>query len=126
MSRRLNFALGSFVIAAIFLAFANFGGSDEGDNGGWTEYGIALAVALVAAALVFWLAARYTGEGAALVFAVLSAITVVAFWLGVTPVFAGAAAYLTLGQETRTTRGTATLVLAGLATVAFAVLCITG
>jgi hypothetical protein len=125
MSRRLNFALGSFVIAAIFLAFANFGGSAD-DNGGGKEYAITLAIVLAVAILVFWLVDRYSGDGAALVLAVLAAIAVVVFWLGLTPVFAGAAAYLALGESVRTTRGTLALALAGLATVAFAVLCFVG
>ena len=124
MSRKVSYALGSLVFAAIFLAIATFRGSD--DDQGTREYLISLAIAVVVGVIVFWLVDRFSGDGAALVLAVLAAIAVVVFWLGLTPVFAGAAAYLTLGESVRTSRGTLALALAGLATVAFAVLCFAG
>jgi uncharacterized membrane protein len=81
---------------------------------------------VVVAAVTFRLVDRFSGDGAALVFGVLAAIAVVVFWLGLTPVFAGAAAYLMLGEGPRTSRGTAALALSALATVAFVILSFVG
>ena len=135
MSRTLMFALGSLVVAAIFLAFANFGGEDG--QGGGREYAFTLVVDVVVAAILFWLAQRFLArpDTPALVLAALAAVALAVFWLGLTPVFAGAAAYLVLGPPAagaadeparRSGQRTAALGLASLATLAFAVLCFVG
>ena len=128
------FALGSLVVAAIFLAVATYSGDEDQ---GTREYVISLVVAAAAAAIVFFVVPRFLPQPdtPALVFAVLAAVAVVVFWLGLTPVFAGAAAYLVLGPPAagvsdeparRSGRRNAALALATLATLVFAVLCFVG
>jgi uncharacterized BrkB/YihY/UPF0761 family membrane protein len=128
------FALGSFVLAAVFLAFAYFSGDDDNST---RSYLIGLLIVGAATAIVFWLAPRFLPQPdtPALVLAVLAAVAVVVFWLGLTPVFAGAAAYLVLGPPAvgvseeparRSGRRNAALGLASLATLAFAIACVVG
>jgi hypothetical protein len=134
MSRLTTFAVGSVVLAAVFLAVANF--KDDEGEGGTGPYLIALAIAIAAAALLFWLARRYLDRPAtpALVFAILGAVSLVVFWLGLTPALAAAAAFLALEARdpARTGGGavpgtaTAALVLAALTLVAFVVVCLLG
>jgi hypothetical protein len=134
MSRLTTFAAGSFVLAAVFLAVANF--KDDEGEGGTGTYLITLLIALVAAVLLFWLARRYLDrpETPALVFAIVGAVSLVVFWLGVTPALAAAAAFLALESRDRARTdggrapGTATaaLALAALTLVAFVAVCIVG
>ena len=134
MSRRVMFALGSFVLAAVFLAFAYYSGDDDNST---RSYLIVLLIVAAATAIVFWLVPRYLAQPdtPALVLAVLAAVAVIVFWLGLTPVLSGAVAYLVLGPPAagvsdeparRSGRRNAALALATLATLAFAVVCIVG
>jgi asparagine N-glycosylation enzyme membrane subunit Stt3 len=133
MSRMTLFAAGSFVVAAVFLAFANFG--DDDGNGGTGPYFVTLGIALAAAVVLFWLARRFLERPStpALVFAIVGAVSLVVFWLGVTPALAAVAAYLGLESRQRpgeegggTGKATAAIAIAALTIVAFAVACIVG
>lgn len=134
MSRRVMFGLGSFVVAAPFLAVAYFRGDEDHST---RSYLIVLLIVAAVTAIVFWLVPRFLAQPdtPALVLSVLAVVAVVVFWLGLTPVFAGAAAYLVLGPPSagvseepaqRSGRRNAALALATLATLAFAVACIVG
>jgi uncharacterized membrane protein len=134
MSRLVTFAVGSFVLAAVFLAVANF--KDDEGEGGTGSYLITVVIAIAAAALLFWLARRYLDRPAtpALVLAILGVVSLAVFWLGVTPALAAAAAFLGLEARDRARTGgdaaprtaTAALVLAALTLVAFVAVCIVG
>jgi hypothetical protein len=127
MSRATAFAAASFVLAAVGLAFGYFGGSNDVRG-----YLIVLAIdAVVAGALFWWLAPRYAERPAtpALVLAIVGAVSLVVFWLGLPPLFAGAAALLGVQARERgvgTGMASAALAVAGLTAVAFVVVCIVG
>ncbi len=128
MERRNLFALGSFALAAVLTAIGTFGGDDDHDIGEWL---FVLAVSLVAAVVVFWLAApRWRGsERASLVLAVLSAISIVVFWSGLPSVLAGGAALLALDARADgrgTAAGLISLLIAAGTVVAAVILAFTG
>ena len=130
MSRMTLFAAGSVALAAVFLAVANF--KDDEGEGGTGPYLITVAIAVAAAVVLFWLARRFLDAPStpALVLAILGAVSLVVFWLGVTPALAAVAAYLGLEARSRPGGGngktTAALALAALTAVAFVVVCIVG
>jgi hypothetical protein len=130
MSRMMLFAAGSVVLAAVFLAIANF--KDDEGNGGTGPYLITVAIAVAAALVLFWLARRFLDRPStpALVLAILGAVSLVVFWAGVTPALAAVAAYLALEARERSGGGdgkaTAALAVAALTVVAFVVVCIFG
>ena len=133
MSRAALFAAGGWILAAIGLALGYLTGDDPDKRG----YVIVLAIAAVAAALVAWLAPRFLErpDRPALVLAILSAVGLVVFWLGLTPILAAGAAYLALepraepasaAPAARVGLRNASLALASLATILFVVACIFG
>jgi hypothetical protein len=131
MSRLTQFALGSVVLAAVLTAIGQGVFGDSGEIGAWL---IELAAILVAAAIVFgWAVRRYggteTGSTAALVLAVLGAVSLAVFWLGLPSVLAGGAALLALDVRERggrTGAATGALVLAGLTVLVAVLLAIFG
>ncbi len=132
MSRVMLFAAGSVVLAAVFLAVAYF--KDDEGQGGTGSYLVALGIAVVAAAALFWLARRFLDRPStpALVLAILGAVSLVVFWAGATPALAAVAAYLGLEARERSGAGagdgkaTAAVAVAALTAVAFVVVCIFG
>ena len=132
MSRMTLFAAGSVVVAAVFLAVANF--KDDEGNGGTGPYLITVAISIAAAVALFWLARRFLDRPStpALVLAVVGAVSLVVFWSGVTPPLAAVAAYLGLEARERSEAGardgkaTAAVAVAALTAVAFVVVCIVG
>ncbi|HEY7003420.1 MAG TPA: hypothetical protein VH281_04005 [Gaiellaceae bacterium] len=125
---RTGFAVGAFVLTAILLAIGAFSGSDN-DVG---YYLVALAIAAVATAVVFWIVIpriRNLSTGA-LVLSIVAAITIIVFWLGLpVPLAAGAAL---LGLEARgrdpggDARATIALVIAALVVAAAVVVAFVG
>jgi hypothetical protein len=127
MSRRVPFALGSFALSAVLTAIGSFRGDEDNP---WRNWFIVLAIAAVAAAIVFWVVVPRIGnlDRGALILAIVGAITIIVFWTGVPPVVAGGATLLALeARERAATRlGTAALVIAALTMIAAVVLALFG
>ena len=127
MVRRNEIAAASVALAIVLLAIGAYSGSDD-DTG---YFLIASLVAIVAAVILFWVIVpriRRFGLGS-LILAILAAIALVVFWLGLPPVFAGAAVVLALAaraQQSETGMANAALVLAALAVVANVVVAFIG
>jgi hypothetical protein len=117
---RAAFALGALALTAILLAVGAFSGED--DDVGY--YLVALAIAAVTTAVVFWvIVPRITNLSVgALILAIIAAVTLVVFWLGIPVPFAAGAALLALEARGRqpggNTRASVALVLAVLVVVA--------
>ncbi len=119
-SRRIPFALAALVVAAILTAIGTFRGDDEHSLRTWL---VVLAISVVGAAIVFWgIVPRVDRFGrGALILAVVGALSLVVFWTGLPPIFAGGAALLALAARERgaeTGMASAALVLAALTVVA--------
>lgn len=128
MSRRLMFAVASIAVAAVLTLIGTFSGPD--DSPFWTWF-VVLAIILIGAAIVFWLVVPRIGNRSrgALILAIIGAVTVVVFWTGLPPIFAGAAALLAVTEREEggpSGAGTAALVLAALTVAAVAVVAFIG
>jgi hypothetical protein len=127
MSRRVPFALGSFVLSAILTAIGSFRGDDDH---AWRQWLIVLAIAAVATAIVFWVIVPRIGnpDRGALILAIVGAVTIIVFWTGVPVVIAGGATLLALDARERaaTRLSTAALVTAALTVIAAIVLAVFG
>ena len=127
MSRRVMFAVGSIALAAVLTLIGTFYGPD--DDAFWTWL-VVLGIILVGAAIVFWvIVPRITNlSRGALILAVVGALSVVVFWTGLPPIFAGGAALLALAaRESRPdAMATVALVLAALTVIAVSVIAFTG
>jgi hypothetical protein len=127
IARRTGIAVASVALAIVLLAIGAYSGSDD-DTG---YFLIASLVAIVAAVILFWVIVpriRRPGLGS-LILAILAAISIVVFWLGLPPVFGGAAVVLALAaraQQSEVGKANAALVLAGLAVVANVVIAFIG
>jgi hypothetical protein len=111
-------------VAAVLAAIGAYSGDDSHATRGFL---FVLAIVVVATAIIFYvIVPRVTRlDRGALIFAVVAAVSVVVFWLGLTPLLGGAAALLALGagrDSARSTASTAALVLAVVAVAAAAVL----
>jgi len=117
---RAAFALGAFGLTAILLAIGAFSGED--DDVGY--YLVALAIAAVATAVVFWFIVPRIGNLSlgALILAIVAAVALVVFWLGIPIPLAAGAALLAIEARARQpgsdTRASVALVLAVLVVAA--------
>ena len=135
MDRLMQFIAGGWVVAAIGTLIMNTG-VEEGEQGGMNEWVITLVIVAVVAAVLYLILKRVaTSPTTALVLSIIALVTVLGFWLGVTPVFAAAAVALALppgaseGEGVPASRSglaTAALVVSALALVAWVVLAFTG
>jgi hypothetical protein len=127
MTRRVPFALASFALSAVLTAVGTFRGDDDH---AWRSWLIVLAISAVAAAIVFWGVVPRIGDldRGALILAIIGAITIIFFWLGVPVVVAGGAVLLALEARDRAATGlsTAALAIAGLTVIAAVVLAFAG
>ena len=118
--------------AAVLNAIGSFG--EGAAEHGWGDFLAVLAISVVATAIVFGLVVRTAPRGdpapRALVLGVLAALSVVVFWAGVTlPLAVGALACALVARDLQGRlpgQATAGTVLAGLATLAAALLAFTG
>jgi hypothetical protein len=128
MSLRIPFAVGSFAVSAVLTAIGSFSGSDDHQ---WRQWLIVLAISAVAAAVLFGFIVpriRNVARGA-VVLAVVGAVAIVVFWLGIPVLFAGAVALLVLEGRRRGVSSIAlpvAAVLAALTTIAAVVLAFVG
>lgn len=107
MAEFRNFLVGGTALGAIAASIANLkADTASGEQGGVGPWLISLLILGVVAAIVYFVVARMLRGGptrrptAALVFAVLGVLGLVAFWAGISGVFAGAAVGLALPGST--------------------------
>ncbi len=128
MDKKLQFIIGGWVIAAVGTLIANVN-VQEGEEGGMREWVMTLVIAAVVALVLYLILTRVpSSDTTALVLGILAILTFAVFWLGIMPVFAGAAAGVALsgGTDGRSVKATAALVLAALAIIGFLVLVFIG
>jgi len=116
-------ALGALALQIVLLAIGAFSGND---SDAWRYFLITSAIAAVATAIMFWgIVPRIENRArGALIVAIVGAIAIVVFWLGLPVVIAGAAILLALearSADRSSTAATAALVIA-LLTIAAAIL----
>jgi hypothetical protein len=125
---RTMFAAGAAVLVVVMAAVQAFQGDDDHATRTWL---ILSAIGLVAIGIVLWgILPRIRPSGrAAVVFAVLAAVSIVVFWLDILPSLAAAAILIGLALRRRGDTGPATmsaLGLSALALVAYVVVSIVG
>jgi hypothetical protein len=126
--RRPEVAALSVVIAFVLTAIGTFRGDDDHAT---RQYLIVGLVILVAAALIFGVVVPRIdslGRGA-LIMGIIAVLSIVVFWLGLPPIFAGAAAILgldALAEEKEPQLAKVGLALAGLTVVAATIIAFVG
>lgn len=126
MDRLMKFLAGGWLLSAVGTLIANTN-VEEGEQGGMTEWLIALVITAVVTVALYFILRRVTASTmTALVLGALAVVSLLIFWLGLTPVLAAGAAAVAL-PDTKTARRplardgktTAALVLAAISVVVF-------
>jgi hypothetical protein len=118
---RTTFALGALALQVALLAVGAFKGDD--DNA-WRYFLITAAIAAIATGIVFWgVVPRIETARGALILAIVGAVAIILFWLGLPVVIAAGAIYVAL-KARRTDRSTAAkaALAIGVVTIALAAL----
>jgi hypothetical protein len=128
MDLRLPFAAVSFVVSAVLTAIGSFSGDDDHQ---WRQWLIVLAISAIATVVVFGIIVPRIENlpRGAMILAIIGAVTIVVFWLGLPVVFAGAAVLLVYEARRRAVTSIALSVaaaLAALTTIAAVVLAFVG
>jgi hypothetical protein len=114
MDLRLPFAAVSFVVSAVLTAIGSFSGDDDHQ---WRQWLIVLAISAIATVVVFGIIVPRIENlpRGAMILAIIGAVTIVVFWLGLPVVFAGAAVLLVYEARRRAVTSIALSVAAALA-----------
>jgi hypothetical protein len=116
---RVSFALGAFALQVVLLAVGAFKGDD--DNA-WRYFLITAVIAAIVTGIVFWgIVPRIDTARSALILAIVGAVAIVLFWLGLPVVIAAGAIYVALKArgDDRSTAANAALAI-GVVTIALA------